>query len=380
MKQRLASCVLLLLVSFNLFGQDSSHTFLYAGSYTSGEEGEGIYVYSLNSERGELIEVQRLDSLINPSFITLSTNGQFLYACTETRLDKFGSISVFKIDSLSGQLTFINKQSTEGRNPVHVVSNSKGEYVLASNYTDAGIAIFHCNLDGSIAPLTELIPYSGGSALEGRQSEAHIHSCNFSPDNKFAFAPDLGADKIRVLAFEKSGLIRPVDSLTIETEKGAGPRHFVFHPDKLNAYCIQELNGTIAHYTYNEGQLELIDSYKSYKASSQEYASADIHISPDGKFLYASNRQEEHSISIFHIDQESGKLNLTGHQSTFGKTPRSFVIDPSGKFLIVANQATDELVVFERSLVTGLLLKISTTKGLKSPSSLKVVRFNNYPP
>jgi 6-phosphogluconolactonase len=369
--------IVLALSTCFVFGQVSSNTYLFVGSYTSGEEAKGIVVYAFNTDNGKLTEVEREDSLINPSFITISPNGKYLYACTETKLDRHGSVSAFKIDSLTGEITFLNKQSTGGKNPVHVTVDKDNKHVIVSNYTDAGISVFKCNSDGRLQPFSELIEFEGNSVIEYRQDKAHIHSSNFSPDNKYIFAPDLGADKIRAFRFDHENLLTVVDSLTISTSKGSGPRHFTFHPSESFAYCVEELSGTVSVYLYKEGQLSLLNTYLSYEQESEEYASSDIHVSPDGKYLYVSNRQDENSISIFEINPRNGGLTLIAHQETYGLIPRSFVIDPTGRFLIVANQSSNDLVVYQRNIETGLLKKINQTTGLKSPSSLKMIKYGS---
>jgi len=364
------------IVVFSLAGQDTTTIYLFVGSYTNSEAREGITVYQFNELNGSLTEVEKESNLINASFLTISPNQKFLYACTDTKLDTDGTVSSFKIDSTSGELTFLNKQTTGGRNPVHLTVDKTNTYVISANYTDAGISVFKCNSDGSINPLTQLIEFSGSSVNQARQKAAHIHSCNLSHDNTYLFAPDLGSDLIRTFLF-KNGSLTAIDSLTLSTEKGSGPRHFTFHPNHSFAYCIQELNGTIAAYAYANGQLKPIDSYTSYQTQQDEYSSADIHISPDGKFLYTSNRHDENTISIFSINQTNGKLTLKGHQSTFGAIPRSFVIDPSGRYLIVANQRSNQVIVFKRNLESGLLLKTDVKIDVNSPAGLKMAKFKN---
>lgn len=375
MKIQIYLSLLLALSTCLVFGQNSSMTYLFVGSYTSGEKAEGICVYEFNTENGELTEVAKGHNLINPSFLAISPNGKYLYACTETKMSKYGSLSAFKIDSLTGKITFLNKQTTGGRNPVYASVDKTGRYVITANYTDARINIFECNLDGSLRPFSQLFKFQGNSIIEGRQDEAHVHSSIFSPDNKYVFAPDLGADKIHVFNFDHENLLTINNSLTIDADKGAGPRHFTFHPTEPFAYCVQELSGTISFYKYKNGQLSLSNTYRNYAQNQDEYASADIHISPDGKYLYASNRQDENSISIFGINTDNGELSLVNHQTTYGAIPRSFVIDPSGKFLIVANQNTNNIVVFRRNTENGLLKKIGSTTGITSPSSLKMIKY-----
>lgn len=375
MKTPIYITALLAFVTCFCFGQNTSSTFLYVGSYTSGEQAAGITVFNFNTETGHLREVEKVGQLVNPSYLSIAPNGKYLYACTETKLGRNGSVSAFAIDAATGALTFINKQSTGGRNPVHLTVDQTGKQVIAGNYTDAGISVFRCNSDGSLLPYSQLIEFEGSSIIKGRQDAAHIHSCNFSPDHQYIFAPDLGADKIRVLRCDAVGHLTVVDSLTIETDKGSGPRHFTFHPNQPFAYCVEELSGTISFYTYKNGQLSLSKTYRSYESIQEEYASADVHISPDGNFLYASNRQDENSISIFGINPKNGELSLQAHQSSHGTIPRSFVIDPTGSYLLVANQTSNEVVVFSRNQQTGLLTQTSAVTGLHAPSSLKMIQF-----
>lgn len=367
----------LLLVTGFAFAQNSAKTYLFVGSYTDGEKTEGIAVYDFNTETGELTEVEREGNLVNSSFLTLSPNGKFLYACTDTKLEQPGSVSAFRIDPITGKLTFLNKQTAGGRNPVHVVVDHTNSYVIASNYTDPGVCIFECNPDGSLQPYSKLIEFEGSSIVKGRQEEAHLHSSTFSPEGKYVFSPDLGSDKIRVSRLNQRGRLAVVQRLTIDTEPGAGPRHFTFHPTEPFAYCVEELSGSVSLYRYKNGRLSLSNTYPCYEHPQAIYSSADLHVSPDGRHLYVSNRQDENSISIFEINQQTGELTLRGHHSTYGTTPRSFVIDPTGNYVIVANQTSHEIVVFRRNAETGLLTKISVTIGLTLPSSLKMITSAN---
>lgn len=360
------------------FGQTLSYAYLFVGSYTEGKEGYGIHVFKFDESNGTLTQVEEVSGLINVSFLAISPNGKYLYACTEARMNKPGSVSAFSIDSLSGGLEFINKQSTGGRNPVHVTVGKNNEHVFIANYTDAGVCVFKTNPDGSLNPSAELIEFQGSSVIAGRQDESHLHSSYLSHDNRYVFAPDLGADKIRVLTFDKDNLLTVSEELEVQTAAGSGPRHFTFHPNDQFAYSIEELSGNVSAYTYHRGRLTLIDSYFSYTKQLDTHGAADIHISPDGRFLYASNRmKEENTISIFEINKKKGTLTLIGHQSTYGDHPRSFVIDPTGKFLLLANQNSGSIIVFKRNLKTGLLSKTDTEIMLNLPASLKMRAYSD---
>lgn len=357
--------------------QNESKVFLFVGSYTDGEKKEGIYVYEFDPVNGNLTEVEKEGDLINPSFLMISANGQYLYACTETRLQTPGSVSAFQIDTLTGHITFLNKQTAGGRNPVHLAVDKNNQYVVNSSYTDAGLSIFKTDANGRLNPYSKLIEFGEGSNIvEGRQEESHVHSAHFSPDDKYLFAPDLGADKIRAFTFDESGQLIQVENLDVNTQAGSGPRHFTFHPNQRLAYSIEELSGNVVAYTYQDGQLKEIDHYFSYSQKQESYAGADIHISPDGKFLYASNRlSEENTIAIFKIEENSGQLDLVGHQSTFGDHPRNFVIDPTGAFLLVANMNSGNIVVFKRDMNTGLLTKMESEIKVEKPSSLQMRQY-----
>jgi 6-phosphogluconolactonase len=190
----------------------------------------------------------------------------------------------------------------------------------------------------------------------------------------------LGADKIRAFKFDqqKKEPLIALDNYDYTAFPGSGPRHFTFHPNNKFAYCIEELSGTITSFKYDSGKLDSIQRIFSYSKLQEEYNSADIHISPDGVFLYASNRWDnENTISIFSINKDNGRLTLIGHQSTYGDHPRNFTLDPTGNFLIVANQVTNNIVVFKRDIKTGLLTKTGKEIKVPSPSCLKMRKYGS---
>ena len=366
----------LLLCTFaNLAGAQARKTYLFVGTYTNGKPANGIYVYEFNSKTGALKKVSHGKNITNPSYLTLTPTGEYLYACTDTKIPQEGTVSAFKFDSLTGRLTFLNKQKSGGENPVYVTTSKNNEFVINGNYTEGTVSAFKTNPDGSLCSPSQIIQFQGNGPNPRRQEKAHIHAAVFSPDYQFLFFPDLGADKIRVFKFNSRDT-HPLQSFEINdihSVPGSGPRHFAFHPSNRFAYCIEELSGTIAAFRYNNGHLDSLQRIFSYSKIQEEYNSADIHVSPDGYFLYASNRwDQENTISIFSIDQMSGKLTLVGHQSTFGDHPRNFAIDPTGNFLIVANQVTNNIMVFKRNTQTGLLTKIGKEVTVPNPSCLKM--------
>tara|TARA_R110002049_G_scaffold17731_2_gene68586 strand:+ start:149337 stop:150431 length:1095 start_codon:yes stop_codon:yes gene_type:complete len=360
------------------FGQNSAETLLFVGSYTDGQKSDGIHVYSLQTD-GSLTERYKQSDLVNASFVAVSPNGKYLYSVTESKLEEDGSVSAFKIQSASGKLTFLNKQTTHGRNPVHLNIYNDGKYIVSGNYSDAVVNIYECAADGSLKPSSQLMEFSGSSVVSPNQDVAHAHSTNFSPDGKYLYVMDLGADKIHAFKFNEKNTpkLEAFDKGTYAAKPGSGPRHFAFHPNGKYGYCINELNGTITTFTYKQGILEPIAADFSYAEERENYQGADIHVSPDGKFLYASNRGEN-TLAIFAIAENSGNLKLVGHEPTFGDHPRSFVIDPSGKYLVVANQVTGNLVTFKRDVKTGKLTKLPKEIQLKAPASLKMKEYSKH--
>lgn len=362
-----------------LQGQNNAKTLLFVGSYTEGKADTGIYVFEFNSKSGSLKQTGIIENITNPSFLTISPNGKFLYACTETRLSQEGSVSAFKVDSANGKLSFINKQPSGGENPVYLTVYKNNKFIINGNYTGGSVSVFTANENGSLNPYSQFIQFADSSINKLRQDKSHIHATVFSPEYDFIFFPDLGSDKIRVFKFDLSNSA-PLLSTVYEVRSipGSGPRHFTFHPNKKLAYCIEELSGMISVYSYDNGNLDSIQRVFSYSKTQDTYGSADIHISPDGLFLYASNRWfDENTISIFSIDQNNGKLKLIGHQNTYGDHPRNFTIDPSGNFLLVANQVTGNIVVFKRDLNTGLLINTNIEIKIPNPSCLQMRLYLN---
>jgi 6-phosphogluconolactonase len=357
-----------------LYSQSEGKTYLFIGSYTEGKPDTGIYVYTFNTQSGELNRVSLVHDITNPSFLTVSANGRYLYACTDTKMPEPGSVTAFKFDSVNGQLTLLNKQPSGGENPVYVSALKNNKLVACANYTGGSASIFSTNADGSLNPYSQLIPFAGSSIIPDRQDKSYIHAAVFSPKGDYLFLPDLGADQIRVMKVDINST-QPLSTLlanNVHCVPGSGPRHFTFHPTLPYAYCIEELSGYVSAYKYDHGQLDSIQRTFSYSKTGDSYLSADIHISPDGRFLYASNREKDNTISIFNINKENGLLTLIGHQSTLGEHPRNFTIDPTGNFLLVANVATDNIVVFKRNLKTGVLKKTKYEIKVPSPSCLQM--------
>lgn len=366
------------LLFFNLFGSPSfsQEYYLFVGTYTTGES-KGIYIYRFNTATGQASPVSIAEGVDNPSFLTISRNGQYLYSVNQNRGENPGSVSAFRFEKASGKLTFLNKQLSGGDGPCYVSTDSAGKWVVAGNYGRGNLSVFPVQADGSLHAFTQSITHTGHSINVNRQEKAHVHAVVFSPDNRFILTPDLGLDKVMIYQFDKNAgekPLLPAKQPFIKTDPGSGPRHITFHPTHPYVYLIEELRGTVSAYSYKKGRLKFIQNISSHPDDYKgEKSSADIHVSPDGKFLYASNRGTANNIAIYSINPENGKLTLQGFQSTMGEIPRNFMIDPTGNYILVANQASSNIVIFKRDRRTGLLQFTGNQIVVPDPVCLKML-------
>jgi len=361
------------LFSVLVFITTAQQHYLITGTYTSGKS-EGIYVYLFNSSDGSYKEVSHV-KISNPSYVAVSPDEKFVYAVEEdaAKNGKGGEIAAFSFNKQTGMLTYINEQLSGGDHPCYVAVDKTGRWVVAGNYSSGSLAVLPVQPGGSLGTASELIQHEGSGVNKVRQAKPHVHCTFFSADNHFLFVPDLGIDEVMIYAFdETTGKLTAGKQPFAKSTDGAGPRHICFHPSDKYAYLVEELSGTVVVFDYGSGTLKSKQRISSMPVGDTSSAgSADIHVSPDGKFLYASNRADANTIAIFRIDQKDGTLSMAAHQSTLGKTPRNFNFDPSGKFLLVANQNSDEIVIFKRDIKTGLLTDTQNRIRTGKPVCLK---------
>ncbi|MDE0297030.1 MAG: lactonase family protein [Candidatus Poribacteria bacterium] len=352
--------------------------YLYVGTYTEGES-EGIYVYRMHSITGALELASITDAWENPTFLAIHPQRRYLYAVNE--ISEFdgkagGSVSAFAIDQTNGELTFLNRKSSVGDGPCHLVVDSTGNYVLAANYGGGSVCMLPILDDGRLGDASDFVQHEGSSADSGRQSAPHAHSIVTDPANQYAFAPDLGLDKIKSYRLDlTAGKLVPNAPPHAAVAAGAGPRHFDFHPNRRFAYVINELDSTITGFDYDEssGTLSEIQTISTLPEDfSGKSHTADVHVHLSGRFLYGSNRGHD-SIAIFEIDETSGRLRLIGYEPTQGETPRNFGIDPSGTILLAANQNTDTIVTFQIDQETGNLNPTGQVIEVPAPVCLQFV-------
>lgn len=349
--------------------------YLFVGTYTSGKS-KGIYVYQFNTNTGELQWVSNTDSSSNPSFLAIAPDGKHIYAVNEVSRNEAGLVTSYAFDAQTGKLRFVNQQSSGSENPCHISITKNGKWLAVANYTGGSLASFPINPDGSVEPFAQHIVHTGKSVNPTRQEKPHVHSVFFSPDEKFLFTPDLGTDKLNAYQFNQQSKkpLKPAPVPFTMADPGSGPRHLDFSPNGKFLYLIEEMSGSVTVYGYNNGITKRIQKMATHPADYKgQPGSADIHVSPDGKFLYASNRGDENNLAIFSIDALTGKLTSVGYQSTMGIQPRNFMIDPTGKFLLVANQKTNNIVIFRRDMSTGLLQQTLQQIEVPSPVCLKML-------
>jgi 6-phosphogluconolactonase len=334
-----------------------NEVYLLIGTYTK-KTSEGVYVLAFNTKTGNSRQLS-VAKTSNPSFVTFSNNKKFVYTVNE---DDDGKISAFAFDK--GVLMPLNKQPAQGAHPCYAAISNNGKFLAVGNYSSGTAAILSINEDGTLGDAVSTVKHEGSSADKSRQQSAHVHGTFFSPDGKYLLVPDLGIDKIMLYNFDEvSGKLTATEQAFVALKPGAGPRHITFTPNGNFVYAIEELSGYITEFAYADGSLTTVQRYNAHEKNfNGKIGSADIHVSPDGKFLYASNRGDANTIAVFAIEAD-GLLQSRQLIPVKGKAPRNFNFDPTGNFILCANQDTDEVVIFKRNKKTGLLT--DTKKRIK---------------
>ena len=376
---------LFLLSSLTVFAATSasqkSEYILFVGTYTDkGSKSEGIYAYDYVAHTGKVTSLGLAAQTTNPSWITLSADGRFLYAVNE---ESNGRLSAFSIDRdkdgrPTGKLTFLNQVISHGADPCYITLDRAGKYALVANYTSGNLYGVRIREDGSFGTGTTLIFHTGHSVNRERQASPHVHSVDLSPDNRFAYVDDLGIDQILTYKFDDDrGQLAGSNRKYPTFDPGAGPRHFALHPSDKFAYVVSEMQGTVTAFSNDPatGTLQRLQTISTLPDDFKgEIEDAEIEIHPSGKFLYASNRGDGNSIAVFAIDADKGTLTPIEYKPTEGKTPRSFKIDPTGTRLFVGNQGSDNIVIFRIDRKTGRLTRTGQVLDANSPVCLKFLK------
>ncbi len=390
-KTRRTFCQSVLVALCSLFGLVSSTSCapspkrmdVYIGTYTGGES-KGIYLLDLDLVSGEISDRGLVAEVASPSFLAIHPSKDLLYAVGE--LGEYdgeknnGAIHAYRIDPESGKLTLINSKSSRGAHPCHIVVDPSGKTVLVANYSGGNVSSVRLNEDGSLREKVSVYQHEGSSVNPGRQKAPHAHSINVDPSKQYAMAADLGADKIFVYKLDaEKGELTPHDPPSVSTPPGGGPRHFAFHPSGRFAFTNNEMQMSITSFKYDasRGVLEILETVPTLpeeeghgKVSGN--STAEIQVHPNGQFLYCSNRGH-HSIVVYAINQETGKLTYIETESTQGKTPRNFGIDPTGTYLLAANQGSSDVVVFRINPQSGELDATGHKFSVPTPVCVKFI-------
>jgi len=342
--------------------------YAYVGSRTTQQRnarGEGISIFRVHPAQGalELVDIAR--GLTNPSFLALSRDGRFLY----TVHGDASEVSAFAVDRATGALRFINRQDTQGRNPVHLAFDPSGRHLVVSNHIGASLAVLPVNPDGSLAPLTQLLALEGPVGphrIEQQQAKPHFNP--FDPSGRYVVVPDKGLDRVFSFAFSDGRLV-PAAAPAAVAREASGPRHLAFHPQLPLAYVVNELDSTVTGYRFDAATGALVP-FQVLSALPDSYAgnsrASGIAIDARGRFLYASNRGFD-SIAVFAIDAATGRLAFVGARPSGGKTPRFFALSPNGRWLFALNEDSDCIVTFAIDPATGTLAETGAPVYSKSP-------------
>lgn len=361
----------------------SQTTLFYVGTYTDGADGvksQGIYLFRMDDASGKVTALGLAAETKNPSYLRIHPNRRYLYAANEVgdyKGERSGYLTAFAIDRQSGKLKELNQVSSKGASPCYLSIDKAGTTLLDANYVGGNVIACPIKPDGSLAEATANVQHKG-SSVSPRQRGPHAHSINISADSRFAVAVDLGLDQLLVYKFDAAkSTLAPNDPPYARTAPGAGPRHFAFHPSGKFAYAINELQSTITAYAWDaqKGTLAELQTQsnlpKDFDATNN--TTAEVIVSPSGKFVYGSNRGHN-SIAVYAVDPARGLLIPVEHVSTQGKTPRNFNIHPNGRWLVAANQDSDNIVIFKVDAATGRIRPSGQTLEVGKPVCVKFLQ------
>jgi len=358
-------------------------TLVFVGTYTepilfgTGQvlvgKGGGIHSFIFDAQAGTLTPHLVTKGVRNPSYLCLNCEGTHLYCVNEYKEHEgqaSGGVSAFRIEPDTGGLIWLNTRPSHGTDPCHLVIDPTGRHLLIANFASGSTCVLPILADGSLGAESDWVQHEGSSVHPVRQSGPHAHAVAFSPDGCFAYVPDLGMDEVVIFAFDAvAGTLEHADLPRVRCRPGAGPRQVVMHPRGGFAYLINELDSTMTAYAHDPatGGLAELQTLSTLPEGFEGPTScAEVQITPDGRFLYGSNRGHN-TLAIFAIDPATGELTALGWQSTGGAVPRNFQIDPSGRFICVANQDSDNLVVFRLDPQTGALTRFGTVAEVGTP-------------
>ena len=368
----LYAIALVISITQQSFSQKTKMMDLLVGTFTE----DGMQVYEFNTETGD---AKLRSKLIMPGaiYMVMLKDNKHVYTVSEEKNEGF--VNAFEFNAESGEFKFINKVSSKGSSPSTITTDENEAYAFVSHFGSGNVTVHPLQKDGKIGEAVQVIQHTGSSVHPQRQDRARAHSTEFTPDHRYLMVGDLGIDKIMLykLTSNKTEPLAPAPTPFVNEKVGGGTRLVIVHPNKKFIYSIQEITADVTAYSYHDGILTALQTITMVSPETGDVGSAaDIKISPDGKFLYASNRGDVNELVVYAIDLKTGKLELRGRQSTLGRMPRYFVIDPTGNYVLVSNmggsgkrsgapgstqsgppsaEVPNAIVIFKRDKATGLL-------------------------
>lgn len=347
---------------------------VYIGTYTdqpdmAEKRSEGIFIYSLDTETGALEKLDAVPDSANPSFMALTSDNRILVSVNETEGPAGGGVSSYLVDPETGLLTFVTEQLSQGTSPCYVSIDPSNRWALVANYSSGTTSVLGIGEDGTLTEAAAVIQHSGQGPNKERQEGPHAHCVQLDPSGSTALIVDLGLDRIKLYRFNpESGQLQPGSPNAIETSSGSGPRHITFAPDGRFLMVTNELTSTVSVFEFDStGHYGHVQEISMLPGDYHgEHSAAHLAFSPNGRFLYASNRGPN-SLAVYSVAPDSGMLTLVEHISVEGDWPRHFAFDPSGRFVLVANQKSDTVTVFSFDDETGHLTFTGTSIEVPRP-------------
>jgi len=328
---------------------------------TTGKVSKGIYTADWNAATGELGSITLAATVVSPSFLATRRVGSLtrIYAVSEDGKDGSG-VNALETVPGSRELRLLNKVSSVGNGPTHLSLSPDGHSVFIANYGGGSIASYHVKPDGSLSEAVSHFQYEGSGPDPSRQTKSHAHSAQVSPDGRFLLVNDLGLDRICIYRIDAAtAALTPNDPPVWQAKPASGPRHISFHPNGKWLYSVNELDSTVDILAWDaaRGRITPIDRVSTLKPDFPPHTAfaGEILASADGRNVYVGNRIADQTIAVFEIDRASGKLKLKQLAPNGGKTTRHIALDRTGKWMIVSNQDSGEVVVLQRNPATGEL-------------------------
>jgi len=360
-----------------LLTQTAGKSYAYVGCYTTEQRharGDGIHVYRMDQQTGAWSHIQHVGNLVNPSFLILSRDQRFLYSVHGDE----AYATAFAVDQSTGFLTMLNRAETGGANGVHQAIDPSGRFMVVANYAAGSVAVLPVRADGTLANQTQLIALQGEAGPNRKeQASSHPHHVVFDLSGRFVLVPDKGLDRVFVFRFDAAGgNLSPAETGSVAARAGSAPRHAAFHPERPTAWVINELASSVTTYDWDprHGTLRPVQILPTLPADfTGDNTGAEIAVSPDGRFVYCSNRGHD-SIAIYSANPKTGLLDSVGWVSTQGKSPRFIGLDPSHRFLYASNEQSDTVVTYRVDAASGRLTPTGQVVKNASPVTVAFAR------